>query len=89
MIVKSSLPVALPEQHDDVLLFTASVSLCLPEQHDILAQLLNGAWGLHICLGLKALDEGVHNSHLAQGLGMGLQPLVAAGYCLSTLQPTT
>ena len=66
---------------------SALVSLCLPEQHDVLPQLLDGAWGLHVCLGIKALGERMHNVQLAQGLSMGLQSLIAAGHRLSALQP--
>lgn len=59
----------------------------MPEEHDVLPQLLHQARLLHISVGIKAGDEGVHDAQLVQGLGMGLQRLVAARHCLGTLQP--
>lgn len=64
-------------------------SLCRdrPEQHDVLSQLLHRPLLLHIRICIKAVEEGVYNVQLVQGLCMGLQCLVAASHCLGTLQP--
>lgn len=59
----------------------------MPEEHDVLPQLLHRARRLHISICIKAVDEGVHNAQLVQGLCMGLHCLVAARHCLGTLQP--
>ena len=59
----------------------------MPEEHDVLPQLLNRPLPLHIGIRIKAVDEGVYNVQLVQGLCMGLQCLVAASHRLGTLQP--
>ena len=59
----------------------------MPEEHDVLPQLLHRARLLHISIGIKAGDEGVHDAQLVQGLCMGLQCLVAALQPAQALPP--
>lgn len=63
-------------------------SLCRdsPEEDDVLPQLLDRPLLLDVGVCVKAVDEGVYDAQLVQGLCLGLQGLVAASHRLGTLQ---
>ena len=62
-------------------------AVSLPELHDVLPQLLHRVLCLDVGISIKAGGKGVYDAELVQGFCMGLQPLIAASYCLCTLQP--